>query len=77
MKEAGGTQGPPAVGDAEGADDFRPSYLALYESGELARRVEALESLLERCTVCPLDCGNDRTRGELARCYSAALPVVS
>src|SRR5687768_15788501 len=54
-----------------------PSYVALYESGELARRVAALESLLEACRVCPLDCGNDRTRGELARCYSAALPVVS
>jgi putative pyruvate formate lyase activating enzyme len=54
-----------------------PSYLALHESGELARRVEALEALLSSCTVCPLDCGNDRTRGELARCYSGSLPVVS
>jgi putative pyruvate formate lyase activating enzyme len=54
-----------------------PSYLALYESGELARRVEALERLLESCRVCPLDCGNDRTRNELARCYSGALPIVS
>lgn len=58
-------------------DDYQPSYLALYESGELARRVEALERMLRACTVCPLDCGNDRTRGELARCYSAALPVIS
>ncbi len=55
----------------------RPSYLALYETGELARRVASLERLLERCTVCPLDCGNNRTRGELARCYSASLPIVS
>jgi putative pyruvate formate lyase activating enzyme len=53
------------------------SYLALYESGELHERVAALERLLESCTVCPLDCGNDRTRGELARCYSGARPVVS
>jgi putative pyruvate formate lyase activating enzyme len=43
----------------------------------LAERVRALEKLLVSCSVCPLDCGNDRTRGELARCYSAALPVVS
>ncbi|HEX7956640.1 MAG TPA: radical SAM protein [Pyrinomonadaceae bacterium] len=56
---------------------YQPSYRALYESGELAERVRALEKLLESCTVCPLDCGNDRTRGELARCYSGALPVVS
>ncbi|PYT01198.1 MAG: radical SAM protein [Acidobacteria bacterium] len=55
----------------------RPSYLELQETGELARRVEALERLLEACRVCPLDCGNNRLRGELARCYSAALPVVS
>jgi putative pyruvate formate lyase activating enzyme len=59
------------------AADYLPTYLALYETGELAERVRALEELLRACTVCPLDCGNDRTRGELARCYSAALPVVS
>ncbi len=57
--------------------EYRPDYLALYESGELEERARALEELLRSCTVCPLDCGNDRTRGQLARCYSAALPVVS
>jgi putative pyruvate formate lyase activating enzyme len=55
----------------------RASYLQLYETGELARRVAALEHLLEACTVCPLDCGNNRLEGELARCYSGQLPVVS
>jgi putative pyruvate formate lyase activating enzyme len=55
----------------------RPSYLSLYETGELARRAGALERLLEACTVCPLDCGNNRLGGELARCYSGALPIVS
>src|SRR5919112_6192274 len=59
------------------AAEYRPKYLDLYESGELEERVQALEKLLLSCNVCPLDCGNDRTRGELARCYSAALPVVS
>jgi putative pyruvate formate lyase activating enzyme len=53
------------------------SYLALLETGELRRRVEALERLLESCTVCPLDCGNNRLKDELARCYSGRLPVVS
>src|SRR5215208_1026444 len=59
------------------AAEYRPSYLALYESGELAERVEALERLLLSCTVCPLDCGNNRLEGELARCFSGRLPVVS
>ena len=54
-----------------------PGYLHLLRSGEFHQRVEALEALLERCTVCPLDCGNNRLAGELARCYSGRLPIVS
>jgi putative pyruvate formate lyase activating enzyme len=54
-----------------------PAYLELYETGELPRRVEALERLLEACTVCPLDCRNNRLKNEPARCYSGRLPVVS
>jgi putative pyruvate formate lyase activating enzyme len=57
--------------------EHQPSYLALYASGELAERVQALEKLLYSCRVCPLDCGNNRLEGELARCFSGRLPVVS
>ena len=59
------------------AADYRPTNLDLYESGELAEKVQALEKMLLSCNVCPLDCGNNRLNGELARCYSAHLPVVS
>jgi putative pyruvate formate lyase activating enzyme len=54
-----------------------PSYLRLFRSGELRRRVEKLESLLERCTVCPRDCLNNRLKNEVAACYSGQLPIVS
>ncbi|MGI9106269.1 MAG: radical SAM protein [Pyrinomonadaceae bacterium] len=54
-----------------------PSYLALLETGELRARVEALETLLARCTVCPRDCLNNRLADELAACYSGRLPIVS
>ncbi|MBA3766018.1 MAG: radical SAM protein [Acidobacteria bacterium] len=54
-----------------------PSYLELYATGELERRVRLLEALLERCTVCPRDCLNNRLRDELAACYSGRLAVVS
>jgi putative pyruvate formate lyase activating enzyme len=54
-----------------------PSYLALLESGEFARRVERLEHLLRACMVCPLDCGNNRMENQLARCFSGRLPIVS
>ena len=59
------------------AAEYRPNYLALYESGELEDRVQALEKLLLSCTVCPHDCGNNRMENQLARCFSGRLPIVS
>lgn len=53
------------------------SYVRLYRTGELKRRVKALEALLERCTVCPRDCFNNRLNNEIAACYSGRLPIVS
>ena len=57
--------------------NLQPSYLTLLETGELSARVEALENLLARCTVCPRDCFNNRLENELAACYSGRLPIVS
>jgi len=58
-------------------DIIRPRYLAMLDSGEFAERVQALELLLERCTVCPRDCLNNRLNNEIAACYSGRLPIVS
>lgn len=54
-----------------------PSYLRLLRAGVLHTRVAALEQLLERCTVCPRDCLNNRLKNEIAACYSGRLPIVS
>jgi putative pyruvate formate lyase activating enzyme len=54
-----------------------PGYLRLLRSGELPERVAALEALLERCTVCPRDCLNNRLKDEIAACYSGRNPIVS
>src|SRR6266516_153529 len=54
-----------------------PSYVGLLASGELTHRVEALETLLKRCTGCPRDCLNYRFNNEIAACYSGRLPIVS
>jgi len=51
--------------------------LQLLQTGELAKRVDALEALLKRCTVCPRDCLNNRLQNEIAACYSGRLPIVS
>ncbi|MDQ1729498.1 MAG: putative pyruvate formate lyase activating enzyme [Pyrinomonadaceae bacterium] len=54
-----------------------PTYLQLLANGDLQRRVVQLEALLERCTVCPRDCLNNRLQDEIAACYSGRLPIVS
>ena len=51
--------------------------MKLWETGGLKKRVEQLEKLLESCTVCPRDCGNNRLKDEIAACYSGRLPIVS
>lgn len=57
--------------------EIEPGYLRLLQTGELAKRVGALEAMLESCTVCPRDCLNNRLQNEIAACYSGRLPIVS
>lgn len=52
-------------------------YQRLYESGELLRRVEALESRLAGCRVCPRHCDIRRDQDEMGFCRTGHLPVVS
>ena len=51
--------------------------MKLFRTGELATRIDRIESMLSSCTVCPKDCGNNRLKDEIAACYSGRLPVVS
>ena len=67
----------PAQDQHAGCVRSQAGYLALLETGELLQRVESLEALLERCTVCPRDCLNNRLNDEIAACYSGRLPIVS
>ncbi|MFA7179305.1 MAG: radical SAM protein [Dehalococcoidales bacterium] len=57
--------------------DFKPSYIDLCISGELAKRAARLESRLEKCDICPRNCGVNRLRGEMGYCNSAAKPIVA
>lgn len=56
---------------------FVPSYVSLFHSGELHKRAERLWQQLATCRICPHECGNNRLTGEIARCCSGALPIVS
>ena len=52
-------------------------YIALYKSGELARRTDELETRLASCDICPRGCGINRLEGEQGFCHSGYLPIVS
>ncbi len=55
----------------------KPSYLALYESGELEDRVRLLTERLSSCTLCPRQCRVNRLQGEVGYCRAGANLMVS
>ena len=54
-----------------------PSYVKILESGELRRRVSALDGRLEWCDLCPWQCHVNRRAGETKACQGGYLPQVS
>jgi putative pyruvate formate lyase activating enzyme len=56
---------------------FRPAYLDLFESGELALRVDRAVKSLARCRVCPRLCDVDRLQDKFAVCRTGRYAVVS
>ena len=56
---------------------MEPGYIALYRSGELERRAQALESRLASCDICPRECHVNRLENELGYCHSGHQPIVS
>ncbi len=54
-----------------------PAYLALFESGELRRRVEIAREMLRCCVACPRNCRVDRLADKFAVCRTGRYAVVS
>jgi putative pyruvate formate lyase activating enzyme len=54
-----------------------PRYLALYRNGELFRRAESAQAMLEHCELCPHCCGVNRLAGERGICRMGDLPKIS
>jgi putative pyruvate formate lyase activating enzyme len=57
--------------------DFKPAYLELERTGELARRARALYSIFRSCRLCPRQCGVDRVKGEKGVCQATSRLKVS
>jgi putative pyruvate formate lyase activating enzyme len=53
------------------------NYLALYQSGELLRRVREAYRRLAACDLCPHDCGVNRIKGERGICGAGLLPKIA
>ena len=54
-----------------------PSYVALFESGELHRRAGQLVERLGACDICPRECGADRLSGRVGFCSSPREALVA
>lgn len=47
---------------------YQPAYLETYEKGLMAEKIATAWDRLKACTICPRQCGVDRTRGETGFC---------
>ena len=56
---------------------FSPSYIKLYETGELKNRIDIAYSMLADCRLCPRECGINRLEGEKGFCKAGELAMVS
>jgi len=63
--------------DITAASQQAPSYLALYHSGELDRRVAEGLALLRSCSVCPRACHVDRLADATKLCHTGRWARVS
>lgn len=54
-----------------------PSYLNLYETGELKERIERAKALISPCRLCPHECGADRLADERGICQTGRKAWVS
>jgi len=58
-------------------EGYAPSYIRLYETGELQKRIDTAMRMMEDCTQCPHQCHVNRQEGELGVCRVAGRPMVS
>jgi putative pyruvate formate lyase activating enzyme len=58
-------------------ENFVSAYLKTYEQGRLADIIHKTNRMLEECSVCPRNCGIDRTQDETGFCEAGYLPEVS
>ncbi len=56
---------------------MRPSYISLFEAGELEKKVKKAIELLKNCKICPRECGVNRLKGEKGFCRTGRKAIVA
>lgn len=56
---------------------FKPAYLRLFAQGELDNRIEQLFKKLEKCNLCPRQCGANRLKDEKGVCQTGRKALLS
>lgn len=57
-------------------NSFLPSYLNLSKE-VLSEKIEILQNILKKCTLCPRNCEVDRNKGERGFCRTGIFPFIS
>lgn len=55
---------------------WKPAYLRLEDAGKLSGRILQAFSVMEKCELCPRQCGINRLNGEIGFCRSPSNAVV-
>lgn len=56
---------------------YLPSYIDLYNTGELFKRVRKLNEILKACNLCPHNCGINRLNEEKGFCKTGSKMIVT
>jgi len=57
--------------------DFEPAYIQTFKDGLFPEKIGKAFQTLEKCHLCPRDCGVNRLEGERGVCKAGYLPEVS
>lgn len=57
--------------------NFEAAYLKTLHQGQFKEKIEKAFLILEKCTLCPRNCGVNRLKGEIGICRGGFLPEVS
>ena len=57
--------------------DFEPVYIQTFKTGLFPEKIENAIHMLEKCHLCPRNCGVNRLEGERGVCKAGYLPEIS